>query len=76
VHPAAAEGEALGGGEDYELLATMPSAAAAADAAAEVRELFGVPLTTIGTIVVNGLEVIDAAGRSRPLERRGWDHFA
>jgi thiamine-monophosphate kinase len=76
VHPAAAEGEALGGGEDYELLATMPSAAAAADAAAELRELFGVPLTTIGTMVANGLEVIDAAGRNRPLERRGWDHFA
>jgi thiamine-monophosphate kinase len=76
VHLAAAEGEAVGGGEDYELLATMPSAAAAAASAAELRELFGVPLTTIGTIVVNGLEAIDAAGRSRPLERSGWNHFA
>src|SRR4029450_456358 len=88
VHPAAAEGGALGGGEDYALLAKMPSggrgapraggghsgprapipsAAAAAEAAAELRELFGVPLTTIGTIVVSGLEALDAArpGRAR-----------
>jgi thiamine monophosphate kinase len=76
VHPAAAEGEALGGGEDYELLATLPSDAAAAEAAAELGELFGVPLTTIGTIVVSGLVAIDADGRSRPLDRAGWDHFA
>jgi thiamine-monophosphate kinase len=76
VHPAAGEGEALGGGEDYELLATLPSDAAAAEAAAELRELFGVPLTTIGTIVVSGLVAIDADGRSRPLDRTGWDHFA
>jgi len=76
VHPAAAEGEALGGGEDYELLATLPSGSAAAEAAAELRELFGVPLTTIGTIVVSGLEAVDADGRSRPLGRAGWDHFA
>ena len=50
--------------------------AAAAEAAAELRELFGVPLTTIGTIVVSGLVAIDADGRSRPLDRAGWDHFA
>src|SRR5436190_8614674 len=62
VHGAAAEGEALGGGEDYELLATMPSEAAAIQAAAELREVFGVPLATIGTIVASGLEAIDAEG--------------
>jgi thiamine-monophosphate kinase len=76
VHPAAAEGEALGGGEDYELIATMPSDAAAADAATELRELFSVPLTVIGTIEPEGIEAIDAAGVVRPLERSGWDHFA
>jgi hypothetical protein len=58
------------------LLATLPSDAAAAEAAAELRELFGLPLTTIGTIVVSGLVGIDADGRSRPLDRAGWDHFA
>ena len=76
VHAAAAEGEALGGGEDYELLATMPSEAAASEAAAELREVFGVPLATIGTIVASGLEAIDAEGNARPLEPTGWDHFA
>jgi len=76
VHPAAAEGEALGGGEDYELLATMPTEAAAAEAAAEVREVFGVELSVIGSITAEGLDLVDAHGGVRPLERRGWDHFA
>jgi thiamine-monophosphate kinase len=76
VHPAAAEGEALGGGEDYELIATMPTEAGAAEAAAELREVFGVALTTIGAITPAGLEAVDASGASHPLERRGWDHFA
>jgi thiamine-monophosphate kinase len=75
AHPAATEGEALGGGEDYELIATMP-AGAVAEAAAELREVFGVALTAIGTITPTGLEAVDAAGASQPFERRGWDHFA
>jgi thiamine-monophosphate kinase len=75
VHPASAEGEALGGGEDYELIAAMPTAAAAAEAAAELREVFGVPLTVIGAITAAGLDAVDASGESHPLERRGWDHF-
>ena len=68
--------EESGGGEDYELIATMPSDAAASEAAAELREVFGVPLTTIGRITASGLESVDQTGASRPLERRGWDHFA
>ena len=76
VHPAADEGDAIGGGEDYELLATMPSESAAADAEAEVRDVFGIPLTTIGAIVPEGLEAVDPSGVSRPLARAGWDHFA
>jgi len=75
AHPASAEGEALGGGEDYELIATMPSDAAASDAAAELREVFGVPLSVIGRITDSGRESVDEAGASRPLERLGWDHF-
>ena len=76
AHPAAAEGEALGGGEDYELVVTMPADAAVAEAATELRDVFGVPLTAIGTITDAGLEAVDATGVSRPLERVGWDHFA
>jgi len=75
-HAAAAEGEALGGGEDYELLATMPSAASAADAAGELADVFATPLTSIGTIAVDGLETTDVAGETHPLEPSGWDHFA
>ena len=76
AHPAAAEGEALGGGEDYELLATMPSVAAVADAAGELAEVFATPLTAIGTITTEGLQTIDDAGKTHPLEPAGWDHFA
>ena len=66
---------ALGGGEDYELLATMPSGAVE-DARARLREAFGVPLTVIGRIVAGAgvLGVVD--GKAAPLAVRGWDHFA
>jgi len=76
AHPAAAEGEALGGGEDYELLATMPSAGAVADAAGELADVFATPLTAIGTITTEGLETVDDSGKTHPLEPSGWDHFA
>ena len=76
AHPAAAEGEVLGGGEDYELLATMPSAAAAAEAARELAEVFATSLTAIGTIAEEGLQTIDDTGVTHPLEPTGWDHFA
>jgi len=76
AHPAAAEGEALGGGEDYELLATMPSAGAVADAASELADVFATPLTAIGTITTEGLQTVDDSGKTHPLEPSGWDHFA
>ena len=76
AHPAAAEGEALGGGEDYELLATMPSAGAVVDAASELADVFATPLTAIGTITTEGLETVDDSGKTHPLEPSGWDHFA
>ncbi len=75
AHPAAAEGEALGGGEDYELLATMPSGSATAGAVLELADMFATPLTAIGTIVVEGLQMIDIDGVTRPLEPAGWNHF-
>ena len=76
AHPAAAEGEALGGGEDYELLATMPSAGAVVDAASELADVFATPLTAIGTITTEGLQTVDDSGKTHPLEPSGWDHFA
>lgn len=63
---------ALDGGEDYELLFTLPEAAARW----LPRRLAGVPLHRIGSIV-RGREVIlvGAEGRKKPLAPRGWDHF-
>ncbi len=67
---------ALGGGEDYELLATLPPGSVAA-ARGALRERFGVPLAEIGTVVEGaGVVAVDAQGRESPLEPVGWDHFA
>jgi thiamine-monophosphate kinase len=65
----------LGGGEDYELLATMPSVAIER-AATALRETFGVTLTRVGTIIDGGGVVgVDDAGRRSALASSGWDHF-
>jgi thiamine-monophosphate kinase len=75
--PRALPEEALGGGEDYELLATLPSGAAAASSAAELAEAFGVALTTIGVTTEDAaLVAVGPGGEERPLQRSGWDHFA
>ena len=63
---------ALHGGDDYELLFTVPPA--------KVRlipaSFHGVPLTRIGEITRGKTIVLrDAAGRERPLPARGWDPF-
>ncbi len=66
---------AVGGGEDYELLATMPADAVEV-ARAAVDERFGVPLTDIGEIVHgDALVAVDANGNESHLEAKGWDHF-
>jgi thiamine-monophosphate kinase len=67
---------ALSGGEDYELLATLP--ADDVDGAREdLRSGFGVALSEIGEIVAgSGVVAVDADGRTAPLEPSGWDHFA
>jgi thiamine-monophosphate kinase len=68
--------EALGGGEDYELLATLPDDEAVEAARIELKEAFGVTLTDIGRIV-EGADVtaIRRDGTDVPLEPTGWDHF-
>jgi thiamine-monophosphate kinase len=77
VHPAATVEEALGGGEDYELLAAMPDGDAVGLARAELTDRFGVTLTEIGTIVdAGGLVEVGDDGVERPLAVDGWDHFS
>jgi thiamine-monophosphate kinase len=74
IHAAAALPDALGGGEDYELLATL---ADPNDAAAEIDSTFGVEVTSIGVITVEpGLVAVGPDGRSAPVELVGWDPFA
>jgi len=67
---------ALGGGEDYELVATLDPADAEA-ARRVLDERFGVTLTTVGTIIEGeGLVAVGDDGRETPLGSKGWDHFA
>jgi thiamine-monophosphate kinase len=67
---------ALHGGEDYELLATLPR-----DAVEQTRELlrerFGTELTEIGEITAEReIVTIGDDGSEDALEPKGWDHFA
>jgi thiamine-monophosphate kinase len=75
VHAAAELADALSGGEDYELIATLPDAAAASAATSQLEDTFGVSLTVVGAIIEGGIVVVDADGGERPLEAKGWDHF-
>ena len=79
VHPAATLTEALGGGEDYELLGTLPGPDAVEEARTDLRERFGVSLSEIGAIIGDrGDGVIVAVGEDgmeRPIAIEGWDHF-
>lgn len=66
---------ALHGGDDYELLATLPREAV--DATREkLIDRFGTQLSVIGEITEEGLEAVHPDGTREPLEPRGWDHFA
>jgi thiamine-monophosphate kinase len=66
---------ALGGGDDLELLATLP-ADAVDGAIGSLREGSATELTDIGTIVEgDGLVAVDAQGSRSPLPELGWDHF-
>jgi thiamine-monophosphate kinase len=79
VHPAATVAEALGGGEDYELLTTLPGGDAVEAARTDLREGFGVSLSEIGDIIEEkageALVIVDEDGSERPLMAEGWDHF-
>jgi thiamine-monophosphate kinase len=59
---------ALHGGDDYELLFTSSRNVPA--------RVAGVRVTRIGQIThANGMRLLDAEGRPRKLEARGWEHF-
>jgi thiamine-monophosphate kinase len=59
---------ALHGGDDYELLFTSSK-----DVPSRVA---GVRVTRIGRITqASGMRLLDAEGRPRKLEARGWEHF-
>ncbi len=65
---------ALGGGEDFELLATIPPKNLAR---AQRMAAGDAPFTVIGRVTSarKGLAVIDATGRRRPLPVVGYEHF-
>ena len=76
IAPQATLEDALGGGEDYELLATLPDEGSVERARAELAEAFGVALTEIGSIVDGeGVTAVGVDGVERPLDPAGWDHF-
>jgi thiamine-monophosphate kinase len=67
---------ALGGGEDYELVATLGPADVDL-ATEELHERFGVRLSVIGAVVEGtGVTGVWADGREAGLRPSGWDHFA
>jgi len=67
---------ALGGGEDYELLFSVP-AARAAGLAARVAGETGTAVSVIGELVEAGAgrRLVTADGASVPLAAEGWRHF-
>ncbi len=65
----------LSGGEDYELLFTVPPACEAA--VNEVLRECGVHASVIGKITCDeGLAVVDADGRNYPVTAKGYNHFS
>jgi thiamine-monophosphate kinase len=67
---------ALYGGEEFELVVTMP-ASEVERTIAHVRAVTGTEMTRIGDVVGadHGCTIVDSAGASSQLERRGYEHF-
>lgn len=64
-----------GGGDDYEILFTVPPERA--EAVAAIARETGVPATRIGTILERGegVTAVDASGQPIPLKQLGYRHF-
>jgi thiamine-monophosphate kinase len=63
---------ALDGGDDYELLFTVPRR----QAPRLPKRFRGVPLTILGEVSrEKNLNLVDARGRTKPLHPHGWDPF-
>jgi thiamine-monophosphate kinase len=63
---------ALHGGDDYELLFTVPRR----NSKRVPQSFRGIPITAIGEITKErSLLLIDATGREAPIPNRGWDPF-
>jgi thiamine-monophosphate kinase len=71
--PGATLEQALHGGDEYELIFTVPAGKSPRVPAV----IIGVPITYIGTVVKGkGIWLVDREMKSRrPLEPRGWQHF-
>jgi len=64
----------ISGGDDYEVLATVP--AASAQAFASAAKAAGVPVTEIGTVGAgSGIVIEGPDGQALTIDRSGWDHF-
>ncbi|MGE0630132.1 MAG: thiamine-monophosphate kinase, partial [Hyphomicrobiaceae bacterium] len=65
---------ALFAGDDYEILAAVP--AAAADEFASESAAAGIPVTRIGQFgAAPGVRLLDAGLNPMPTTQSGWDHF-
>jgi thiamine-monophosphate kinase len=66
---------ALGGGEDYELLFSLP-ATRGEDRAREFENRFGVPITRIGRVREGeGVRWLGEDGTPKQIDAEGFDHF-
>ena len=63
------------GGDDYEILCTVPEAGF--EALAQEARKVGVTVTPIGAIIAGNAipSFLDGQGRDLALERRSWSHF-
>jgi thiamine-monophosphate kinase len=64
----------LSGGEDYELLFTIPPDRE--DATRKALSPFGTSVSVIGTIIASGLRVVDLNGKDYPVIAGGYNHFS
>ncbi|MES2179883.1 MAG: thiamine-phosphate kinase [Gemmatimonadota bacterium] len=65
--------DALRSGEEYELLVTMP---AGFGSTTEFEQLFGIPLTAIGTVTAAADGDITYSGTAQITHGKGFDHLA